>query len=589
MSSISYSVGLDTSKFQGAIGIMRKGIGGIGSLMGGLSKALPVGALIGGIGGVTGALALIKKSSNLAADFESTSLAMGTLIGNAEKTKTVLEQIDALASSTPFEFPELAESGKMLIAFNESADTVADTLRRVGDVSAGIQAPIREIAELYGKARVQGTLFAEDINQMTGRGIPIIQELAKVLNVTDSEIKKLASDGKITFPMLQQAFINLTSEGGKFYNMMATQSASTNGLLSTLTDGWNKLLRTVGTPLNDLLRPQISGWIERLDSAGVRLSAFITLLRQAQSSGNLGEFIGSALTVGAIKMVNILAGGIRGIGAFLMQVIPGAFAVGIGLIQNSGLDTFFAQLFAAGGQALKAAVYRAISAIPGLESYGGTADTAGESAASMFRIAGFDLQDAIKNMPGAIATAAKEFGSVANDAMKSATNASSDPLIDATNAVARFKELGKSLNPEAYSELVTGESKRQAAIAQTVKKAEGLDEALKKAGDTAEKTGKKISRDMFPGAIQSDSPDRPLRKIFMKKLRDGDPNAEQFVPGPDGLFVKAQAVQNAGRNSFGKNRPPREAKDKAPTIDPLTRIWTEIKETNRRLGELGLA
>jgi hypothetical protein len=75
----------------------------------------------------------------------------------------------------------------------------------------------------------------------------------------------------------------------------------------------------------------------------------------------------------------------------------------------------------------------------------------------------------------------------------------------------------------------------------------------------------------------------------MKKLRDGDPNAEQFVPGPDGLFVKAQAVQNAGRNSFGKNRPPREAKDKAPTIDPLTRIWTEIKETNRRLGELGLA
>jgi tape measure domain-containing protein len=587
MSSISYSVGLDTSKFQGAIGIMRKGIGGIGSLMGGLSKALPVGALIGGIGGVTGALALLKKSSNLAADFESTSLAMGTLIGNAEKTKTVLEQIDALASSTPFEFPELAESGKMLIAFNESADTVADTLRRVGDVSSGIQAPIREIAELYGKARVQGTLFAEDINQMTGRGIPIIQELAKVLNVTDSEIKKLASDGKITFPMLQQAFINLTSEGGKFYNMMATQSASTNGLLSTLTDGWNKLLRTVGTPLNDWLRPQISGWIERLDSAGVRLSAFISLLRQAQSSGNLGDFLGAGLTVAFTEGINVFSSGIRGGVAFLAETIPGIFRSGMSFLSDSGFLIVLREAFRGIGEQFSAQILQTLSNVPGLGNLADNANASQNNANTAFGNLPF-LTNALRFDKG-IEASAKILRETMEKGAAAWKGANQERLIDNTAAKARLKELGESLNPEAYAELVTGESKRQAAIAETVKKAEGLDEALKKAGDSAEKTGKKISRDMFPGAIQSDSPDRPLRKIFMKKLRDGDPNAEQFVPGPDGLFVKAQAVQNAGRNSFGKNRPPREAKDKAPTIDPLTRIWTEIKETNRRLGELGLA
>ena len=74
---------------------------------------------------------------------------------------------------------ELADAGRKLIAFGESADSVPETLRRIGDVSAGVQAPVNEIAELYGKARVQGRLFAEDINQLTGRGIPIIQQLAR--------------------------------------------------------------------------------------------------------------------------------------------------------------------------------------------------------------------------------------------------------------------------------------------------------------------------------------------------------------------------------------------------------------------------
>ena len=71
-----------------------------------------------------------------------------------------------------------------MIAFGEAADSVPDTLHRIGHISAGIQAPVNQIAELYGKARVQGRLFAEDINQPTGRGIPIIQELAKQFGIS---------------------------------------------------------------------------------------------------------------------------------------------------------------------------------------------------------------------------------------------------------------------------------------------------------------------------------------------------------------------------------------------------------------------
>jgi tape measure domain-containing protein len=204
------------------------------------------------------------KGVKLAADMQSTSVAFETMLGSAESAQKVLGELQKLGAETPFEFPELAGAGRMLLAFGESADTVAETLRRVGDVSSGVMAPIGEIAELYGKARVQGTLFSEDINQLTGRGIPIIQEFAKQLGVSQGEVKKLASEGKITFPMLETAFVSLTSQGGQFFGMMEKQSKTFNGVWSTLTDSINMGLADIGKPIMESLIPGMNILIGKL-------------------------------------------------------------------------------------------------------------------------------------------------------------------------------------------------------------------------------------------------------------------------------------------------------------------------------------
>ena len=606
MSAISYVIGLKNNAFLSGINGALGGVGKLGGAISGLAKlALPVGGLIG----AGGALALLKKSSNIAAEFESTSVAFKTLIGDADKAKKVIGDIATLGEQTPFEFAELADAGRKLVAFNENSDQVVDTLRRLGDVAAGIQQPIGEIAELYGKARVQGTLFAEDINQMTGRGIPIIQELAKVMGVTDDQVKKLGSDGKITFPLLEQAFINLTTEGGKFFNMMVEQSGTTKGLLSTLTDGWNKLLRLAGEPLNDWLKPQITGWIENLDSAGVRFSALINLLKEAQSQGSLGDIIGTGLTLGAVKAVNTFSGGIRAAVAFLGEAIPGAFAVGLGVLSNSGLDTFFAKVFEAGGQSLKAAVFQAISAIPGLEDYGQIAKTTAEGAAIAFRIAGMDLQDAIKNMPSAVKSAAQEFKTVMDEAFRSAQKAGSEPLIDPTNAQNAFDQIAKGINLQSWQELITGETKRAETMQKTKTKADDLDKALTKLGDSADAASKKTKKGMFDGIIGSE-PAREMRKIFMKDLRDGPAGAVKVRPGANGLFEPvedvpgkgrnpfgmnrlredAAAIQNRGRNEFGKNRPQKEPDAKKDVLqDPIQKMAQLLESMDRRLANLGLA
>ena len=79
-------------------------------------------------------------------------MAFTTLIGDAQKAEETLLRLRELGAQTPFEFPELADAGRKLIAFGESADSVPETLRRIGDISAGIQAPVNQIAELYAAA-----------------------------------------------------------------------------------------------------------------------------------------------------------------------------------------------------------------------------------------------------------------------------------------------------------------------------------------------------------------------------------------------------------------------------------------------------
>ena len=73
----------------------------------------------------------------------------------------------------------MSSSAKQLLAYGIAADKVNDTLVRLGNIAAGLSIPLQDIAWLYGTTMTQGRLYAEDLNQFTGRGIPMIRELAK--------------------------------------------------------------------------------------------------------------------------------------------------------------------------------------------------------------------------------------------------------------------------------------------------------------------------------------------------------------------------------------------------------------------------
>ncbi|MBP3450400.1 MAG: tape measure protein [Spirochaetaceae bacterium] len=223
----------------------------------------------------TSGVAAIK----FAGELEQTQIALEVLLKDAEKATQIKDEWTQLASSTPFSTSDIDSAGKKLLAFNIESEKVTDTLRRIGDISAATGSSISEIADIYGKAAVQGRLFAEDINQFQGRGIPVVQALAKVLNVAETEIRGMVTEAKIGFPELEKAFNFMTDEGGQFAGMMDKLSESTLGKFSTTMDNAKLALASFGEvmqPTANALLEFANDFFEGIQNMDEGTKAFVT-------------------------------------------------------------------------------------------------------------------------------------------------------------------------------------------------------------------------------------------------------------------------------------------------------------------------
>ena len=222
--------------------------------------------VLGGFAAGAGIGGMIK----LAADVETLNVQFKVLTGSADDAARVMADVQKFAAETPFQQMDIADAARMLISFGAGANTVVDELRMLGDLAAGTGQPLGQLAEIYGKARVQGRLFGEDINQLTGRGIPVIQALAQQFGVAESQVKKLVEQGRVGFPELQAALQSMTGPGGKFNGLMKELSTTTAGKFSTLIDN----LKQVGIIIGEAILPAANIVIDTLLSWGDEIKVF---------------------------------------------------------------------------------------------------------------------------------------------------------------------------------------------------------------------------------------------------------------------------------------------------------------------------
>lgn len=202
--------------------------------------------------GITAPLVGLGLSSiNAAAEMEQLDIAFTTMLGSADKAKKLMEELTVFSAQTPFEMTEVVAAGRQLLAFGIEAEDIETTLRQLGDVAAGVGAPIGDLAYLFGTAAASGRLMTVDINQFAMRGIPILEALGQVMGVTASEVRAMAAEGKIGAEEMKQAFALMGSEGGKFAGLMAAQSQSVKGLFSTVKDNVGQTLTVIGQQIID--------------------------------------------------------------------------------------------------------------------------------------------------------------------------------------------------------------------------------------------------------------------------------------------------------------------------------------------------
>lgn len=187
-----------------------------------------------------GGLVAIKKFGSdvieATGKMQQLQVALSTILQDKSKADQLIAEIVQFAAKTPFNLDDVATGAKQLLAYGSSADKVIEELSMLGDVASGLQIPIGQLIYLYGTLRTQGRAMTVDIRQFAGRGIPIYEELAKVLGVSKDQVGKLVKEGKVGFKEVEQAFKNMTSEGGKFANLMENSAGTWPQRLSNIED-----------------------------------------------------------------------------------------------------------------------------------------------------------------------------------------------------------------------------------------------------------------------------------------------------------------------------------------------------------------
>ena len=199
----------------------------------------------------------VNQMMQVRGQFQQTEMAFKTMLQSEEKADALMKQLIRTAAVTPFGVEDVTEGAKQLLAFNVAAEDVNKTLIGLGDVAAGMGLNLKDLVMLYGTTIAKGKMDTMDLYQFLNRGIPIADEIAKVmgLDVTNAikEVQKQIKAGKVTSDIFIQAMQSMTAEGSKFGGLMEAQSKTITGQISNIEDAIEQMFNDLGTQTEGLM------------------------------------------------------------------------------------------------------------------------------------------------------------------------------------------------------------------------------------------------------------------------------------------------------------------------------------------------
>lgn len=230
------------------------------------------------IGGVAALKQFGSEMLRVRGEFQTADTAIQTLLGNKEKADALMRQVREYAKISPLEFSDVTKATQMMLGFNIEAEKVPKFISAIGDVSMGESGKFNSLTLAFSQISAAGKLMGQDLNQMINAGFNPLQIMADKTGKSISTLKDEMSKGAISAEMVQQAFIDATSAGGKFYNMSENASKTINGQLSMMQDAMDAAFNEMGQKSESVIMKGIqatTSLIQNYETVGKVLAGLV--------------------------------------------------------------------------------------------------------------------------------------------------------------------------------------------------------------------------------------------------------------------------------------------------------------------------
>lgn len=231
-------------------------------------------AVIGGAGVLK---ALGSEMIRVRGEFQSMQTAIETMVGK-DMVGRLIPQIKELARISPLTMSDMVGAEKMMLGFNIQAEDTIKYLKAISDISMGESGKFNSLTLAFSQMSAAGKLMGQDLNQMINAGFNPLQIISEKTGKSIATLKDEMSKGAVSAEMVQQAFIDATSAGGKFYNMSENASKTINGQLSMMQDALNSVFNELGTKSESVIMDGIqmtTSLIQNYETVGKVLAGLV--------------------------------------------------------------------------------------------------------------------------------------------------------------------------------------------------------------------------------------------------------------------------------------------------------------------------
>lgn len=222
-----------------------KGKGGGGGMAGGEMEGFSVKKLVLSnllTKGIEGAVGGVKA-------LVSTSLGAGMQrLSNIQSAKARLkgfgydkEQVNQITTSatnavngTQYSMGDAMTASAGAIAAGIKPGELQGYLEDVGNAAAATGADFNDVASIMNKVKTTGHLQADEMRQLSDRGLPILSKLAEQAGISTEEMSKKISQGEVTFDQFRKAVSGASGTAAK--EMAKTYEGAKMNLKSALSN-----------------------------------------------------------------------------------------------------------------------------------------------------------------------------------------------------------------------------------------------------------------------------------------------------------------------------------------------------------------